>query len=307
MLPLLLAEAAPAATRLHLTYEVTAETDVVDDNYAKGRKKAVAAAMREAVKMALEELLGEQVYEAEQRALRKIVSQARRYVRSYRFLYADDDFDLMIAEVKLEVSLYTEALRKKLRALGALTGPGGERTVVILTKETRFAGSAETAVGNARLISEMAIVEKFLAAGIQVVRRSSIRGLITEEMIANAAKGDIEAAVDIGLKTGADTVIVGNSVSSLMPGDATTDPTVRANISLKAVSASQSVIIAAKSDFAVATGEDAITAEAAAFEEVSIKLSAFLLDSIRQFWEKKPDPSPAPKTPVTSPHPITDL
>ena len=84
-------------------YDVTAEVDVLGDNYVKARQQAVNAAMQEAVKVALEEMLGSEVYKANHRLLRKTIARARRYVRGYRFLEANDNSDEMIVEVHLVI------------------------------------------------------------------------------------------------------------------------------------------------------------------------------------------------------------
>ncbi|MEC7640614.1 MAG: hypothetical protein VYC17_00510 [Nitrospinota bacterium] len=291
-------------------YDVMAEVDVLGDNYVKARQQAVNAAMREAVKVALEEMLGSEVYKANHRLLRKTIARARRYVRGYRFLESNDNSVEMIVEVHLEVTLFTEILRKKLLALGILTAPGAEGTVVILIKENSVSVPDETGFWDHIPFAETALAKGFEGAGFLVVKRNKLRGRVSEETALEAVHGDIETATDIGLKTGADMVIVGNAISKRMSGQSALDlQTVRANISLKVVSPSNSVIIAAKSDFATADGEDVVTGEQEAFDKVCEKLSGFLVDSIRKHRDKKTEIPATPQPQLSKPPALslTDL
>ena len=141
-----------------------------------------------------------------------------------------------------------------------------------------------------------------------MVLRDSIRGLTSEETVVKAAQGDIISAVDIGLMTGAEIVIVGNAVSSLLDENADTGlQPVQTSMSLKAVSAPTSTIIAAKSEFASAALKDPVEGENEAFEKVSAKMAGFLLKSIRRYWNKDTEAPPAPSRPSTPPMPLTDL
>ncbi len=144
--------------------------------------------------------------------------------------------------------------------------------------------------------------QKFIEGGIHAVNRGSIVDLISEEAISRAARGDISAAVDIGLKTGAEIVIVGNAVSSLLgSGSSSALKTIQANLSLKAVSTNKAVVIAAKSDFVVVKTTQESKGELEAFVTVSEKLSDFLVEAVRRFWN--PKPKALPKTSI-KPQPL---
>lgn len=290
-------------------YEVAAETDVLGENFVKARKKAVATALREAVQSALQEILGEETYRVNLRLLRRIVSRARRYVRGYRFLETHDNSSERVVVVRLEVTLFTEALRKQLQVLGLLTGPGAEGAVAILIKEKSFSSPQEAGFWDFTPFSETALAQRFADAGFHVVERDVLRDLVSEKMILSAVRGDVQAAADIGLKTGADMVVVGSAVSAQTPGALALEPkTIRANISLKVVSVLNSVIIAAKSDFATAEGEDMLTGEQKAFRKASAKLGEFLIDSIRRFRNKEPETAaPRPKPSQSPALPMADL
>lgn len=306
---------AVAAEKLRSSYEASGVSAVSDDNYVNARKRAVVSAMRQAVRKGIEDMAGEAVTEGGKDALEAIIAQGEDYVSSYRFLYANDNFTERVAEVKLEVSLYIGALRKQLRTLGILGLSGGERAVAILIREKSLSIPAKAGFWDSVPISETALARHLAAAGIQIIGRSAVREAIDEAAVVAATKGDIAVAAQIGLRIGVDIIIVGSAVSSDAGG--ATEPgqkNIQANISLTAVSSAKSSVIAAKSDFAVAQA-DGLKGELEAFEKASGKISAFLLKSIRQFWEQKPaaaapGTSPAPGTPQPAPsvpHPSTDL
>lgn len=308
---LLLSAEGEAKTQLPSVYKVAGKAKAVRNNFVKAREKAVASAMRRAVKRALQKLVDAALFQSHRRVLGEILSQAPRYVKSYRFLDFEDDPSNRVSRVTLEVTLYAEALRKKLMTLQVLTGPSGKETVVVLIKETVFTLPEEPSFWDYVPISETALVLKFMEAGIQALSRNALRGLVDEESIANALKGDMAAAVDIGLKTGADTVVIGRAVSLRVPED-TGEPGlefVRVNMSLKAVSTASSVMIAAKSEFASASGTDVLSGELEAFDKATAKLSGFFVDAIRRFREKKSAPPSglAVSKPPASPLSITDL
>ena len=286
------------------SYEALAEAPTVKENYSASRKTATNRAMRESVRHALQDLLGQSAYNARLGSLKQILARSHRYVRNYRYLDSQDDMENKVSRVKIEVSLYMDALRKKLARLGILSARSGKRSVVILIKEKSFTSRANSSLWDYTPISEVALGQSFIEAGIHAVDRGSIVDLISEETIHRAAGGDISAAVDIGLKTGADVVIVGNAVSALLAGASSSAlKTIQASLSLKAVSTNGAVVIAAKSDFAIVKTTQELKGELQAFESVSAKLSGFLVDAVRRFWDPKPRTTATPLTAV-KPQPL---
>jgi hypothetical protein len=101
--------------------------------------------------------------------------------------------------------------------------------------------------------------------------------------------------------------------------------TVQANLTLRAVSTTQSTVIAARSDFASVEAEEEFKGELQAFEVVGKKMAVFFLDSMKRYWEPKtvspdaavdagePDPEnpdlldPIPEPPDSTPSIMEDL
>lgn len=291
------------------SYEVKAKSNASNGDFVRARENAVAQAMRTAVDQYLHDVLGEEEYERHERSIRNIVHDAGRYVRSYRFISADDNVQTETSEVELEVGLFADALRKRLSVMGilAMQAPAGTRTVVVLINEKNLSFNDSTSFWDTKPLSESILVKAFSAAGINVIHREAVRDLINEETVFRAAKGDIGAAIEIGQKAGADVVVVGNAVSSLVDEGASPKP-VQIGMSLKAISSLKARVVAAKSDFTVIKRPKQTDAEAEALEAVSKKLGDFFLVSIQRFWNPSSlAPSESAPPPSTPARPLDDL
>lgn len=286
-----------------LSYEAEAEAPAINENYKESRKSATNRAMRRSVNEALQDLLGDSAYAANQESLTQILSRSHRYVKSYNYLESVDDVDNKVSRVKIEVSLYIDALRRRLARLGVLSAKSGKRSVVVLIIEKSFTSREDSSLWDYTPIAEVALGQKFIEGGIHVINRGSIVDLISEETISRAAKGDVSAAVDIGLQTGAEIVVVGNAVLSIAGSRNSTLKNIQANLSLKVISTNRASVIAAKSDFASVKTTQELKGELQAFELVSEKLSGFLVDAIRRFWNPSSRAKSSPK-PDVAPQPL---
>ena len=308
--------AAPAGAQMvpSPTYEVEAEARVKNENYLESKRKATRLGFRRAVESAIEDLMGPAAYSKRMGSFGKILSRSQRYVRNYRYLESLDDPENQVSKVKLEVALYIDALQKKLAGMGAISARAGLRSVVILIKERSVAVSKSSRGWDYVPTSEMILGQKFIEEGIKVINRRSVVGLVSEESISQAARGNISAAVDIGFRTGAEIVIVGNAISSLIGNTSSAVKTIQANLSLKVISTTKAVVVAAKSDFAITKDTDIVNGELDAFEKASDKLSGFIYNSIQRFWNPQPVASrkqkeakpgaKVPPKPEPKPHPM---
>lgn len=283
------------------SYEAKATSNAGNGDFVRARDRAVAQVMRQAVDMYLHDFLGEDVYGLHEVALKKIVREGERYVRSYRYIYADDNIKAETSEVELEVTLFTDAIRRKLGSIGVIAAhaPTGVRTVVVLINEKNLSSDRSESFWDAKPVSEGLLVKSFTSAGIKVVSRDSVRDKIKEETVLRAAKGDVGAAIDIGQKAGADIVVVGNVVSTLLDEGSGPNP-VQVSMSLKAISSLKVKVVAAKSDFIAVKKPLQAEAEMEAFDKVSKKLGDFFLASVQRFWNPSSaapsESSPAPAT-----------
>jgi len=285
-------------------YEGAATVQVQGENYVVARKKAVNLALKNGLEEALKEAMG---FEASQGDLRKILRRASSYVKSYRFAEAHDDPFGKTSEVRLEMRFFSSAVRQALAGLGVVTGLVSENKLVVLIKETSFTSAPVTSFWDIFPISETQLVKNLMEEGIEVIGREQVREMVSETTVLNAIKGDLKSARSIGLKTGADIVIVGTAVSSLRGKTELEEiKTVQANINVKVVSTLEFSLIAAKTDFSTIKHEYALQAELEAFDNASEKLADFLIPSFHRYWEKGVE-APVKKVPEAPPLSMTDM
>ena len=288
------------------SYEGVASIPVKNKNYVAARKKAVAFAMKNAMESAFKDLMGEEEFASNQRDLKKIIRRASRYVKSYRYLQALDDLENKVSEVILEVRFFSGAVNQVLAGMGVVAHPLSENKVVVLMKENSFTSAPLASFWDVVPISETQLANNFLESGIEVVDRNSIRDVVPESIVLSAIKGNLDDARNIGLKAGADIVILGTAVSKLKKNNDIKMKMVQVNISIKAVSILDSYLIAAKSDFASVKNEYELSAELEAFDVTSQKLADFLLPSLYNYWEKGMQ-TPIKKAPDALPMPMADM
>ncbi len=296
---------AQAQVQVKLTHQVSAKVAVHGNNYVKARKKAVSLAFQSALEKALQNFMGEQKFIENQKDFSEVLAHADRYVQSYRFIDAVDDPIGKTSEVIMEVTLFPNALGTSLGHTGLVTVPGSMKHVVLLISETSITSGEGDDFWDTMPISEAALVQNLTEAGVNVVLRDPIRDNVPEEMVLNAVKGNVNDAIQIGLKVGADIVILGNAMSNKLENQSVSgEYSIQTNISVRVISALKSEVVAAKSDFATAQNEDLLVGELEAFGEVSGKLSDFLLSSLSRHWEA---PATSPNVESVSPPPATSL
>ncbi len=288
---------------LQLSYEVEGKSSVKNSDYSQGQAIAVDYAFRSALTMALQDLLGGSVYRRNRKALGEMLKRPKKYVKQYRFLeFYDSDVE-QFSRVKLEVVFFPEAINRALSKLGVLSSLVKPNTALILVSEKSLSAEIPPDFWEYVPISEVAMLQKFLAAGVNVTTRDKISEMVDEGVVFEAIHGNLDAAVDIGLKAKVDIVIVGTAVTMRLGnenGEGLT--TVQANLTLRAISTTQSTVIAARSDFATVEAEEEFNGELQAFEVVGTKMAVFFLDTMKRYWKPQPDVAvgidePGPESP----------
>jgi post-segregation antitoxin (ccd killing protein) len=303
-----------AQGQIQLTHEVTAEVSVLGNDFVKARKLAVSLALKSALEKALRNFLGDEKFEENQKSFAKTLKQSERYVQSYRFIEAVDDPLGKTAAVVMQVTLFPNALGKSLSNTGISAGEAKLKKVVLLISEKSLTSGEVATFWETVPISEAALAQNFIESGVELVARDQIQNIVSEENVLNAVNGNVNDAVQIGLQAGADVVILGNAVSSQQENQVVPEEsTIQATISVRAISALTSTVIAAKSDFATAHHKDLLAGELQAFGDASKKLSEFLLSSLNRYWQAPStsqgiqDNQPQPASPLALPLSMEDL
>ena len=69
-----------------LLYEAEGKSSVKDNNYSRGRALAVDYAFKNALAVALQDLLGGSAYRRNKKSLAKMLKRPKKYIKQYRFL-----------------------------------------------------------------------------------------------------------------------------------------------------------------------------------------------------------------------------
>jgi len=303
-----------AQGQIQLTYQVNAQVSVFGNDFGKARELAVSLGFKSALEQALRNFLGDEKFLANQKSFVKTMAHAERYVQSYRFLEAVDDPILKTSEVVMQVTLFPNALGNSLSNTGIAVGSVSSKRVVILISEKSLTSGATISFWDALPISEAALTQNFAEKGVNLIPRDRVQDAVSEENVLNAVKGNVNSAVQIGLKVGADIVILGNAVSNRLDNQMDSgESVVQTTISVRVISTLTSTVIAAKSDFATARNADLFAGELQAFGDASRKLSEFLLRSLERYWQAPsasqsvPDRQSQPSTTVAPPLSMEDL
>lgn len=268
------------------TYEVIVEVPVVRNNFVSARKKAIKIALRTALEQDLREILDNDEFERNRPEIQKILRAPKDYVKSYRFLESYDDPDQLVSYVNLEVIFFQNAINKSLKRRGVILGLDSVKQVVILINESNLNSEKETSFFGTVPIAEALLSKSFVEAGISVVNRDLIRYEVSEKTIMSAIQGSISAAASIGSTVGVDIVILGNATSTTVINKKKINlKIVQVGINVKAISSSQSKVVAAKSDFSTVTRDEIFESETVASYRAGKKITEFLIPAIQKYWE----------------------
>jgi len=299
-----------AQGQIQLTYQVNAHVSVFGNDFVKARELAVSLGFKSALEKALRNFLGDEKFTANQKNFAKTLNHAERYVQSYRFIEDEDDPIGKTSKVVMQVTLFPNALGKSMSNTGMAIGSASSKKVVILISEKSLTSATVDSFWETVPISEAALAQNFTENGVTVISRDLVKDTVSEENVLNAVKGNVNSAVQIGLKVGADIVIVGHALSNRLENQIESGQSaIQTTISVRVISALTSTVIAAKSDFATARNKDLLAGELEAFGDAGRKLSEFLLNSLNRYWkapsvsqsvQDSQPPVPSPGAPPSS-------
>jgi hypothetical protein len=275
----ILTTAANPATPVQSSFEIKATAPAVNGDFVTARKKAVNEALRLAVETVLKQILGASGLAAHEATVNAILKKPDAYVKSYRFLDSQDKIAEQSVEVTVEVTLFVEALRGRLGAGGAHVEKAESKSILILVQDRAAISPGGGTFWDLRAVCETLLIKYFGESGLRAVGREALRGLVSEELVLRAVKGDLGAAAEIGARAGAGVVVVGNSLTRELAGDSG-QKTVEAGVNLKGLDVRKSRIIAAKSELASQRRPNAQDAEQEALQQATRKQADFFIASI---------------------------
>jgi hypothetical protein len=250
---------------------------IVNQNHARARDRAIVDGLRGCVEQALVELVEpELILDNYPLIAAEVLERAEGYIRRYRIFHEEAVPDETIYRVAVQASVAQSLLKSNLHAMGLYVERRGKPKVMVLLEEVAADG-AEPPGGSP---SRRAFVEHFQSRGFPVVEDAEAGGSASDQALA----GNAQAAASLGLKSGAQVVLMGKTVlRRILPATGLGPPSYQATISVRAVDAKEARVVAVGSESAVALAGE--TSEpVGVIKEAASKVAAFMADQLMIQW-----------------------
>lgn len=265
---------------------------VSNENWASARKAAIAAAMHQAVAIQLSRLLGAEGknFEDHQDALENILSNSVDYVQSYQIVEEIENKQEKSTTVRLLAGLFNAELTEALYNEGVLGSKkiAGKTRIVILIGEKNFEGDGRTLpFGEFEPISEALLAKAFNEGEIDVLGRFTVEEKAAPESLEMALKGDIKAAIAVGIQCGVEGVIMGTAISRELPPNPQNPSGIstQANISLRLIRVDKGAVVGINSAFSKGEGATKEESEREAMSKASEEVGKFFIKQIKSLWK----------------------
>ncbi len=290
---LALAPAAAPAEESVKTAEATGEAAVADDLQA-ARKAAQDDAMRGCVQQVAATLVTASTETDQGQLLSdKVFAHSQGYVRKFTVLEDRQDGNVWLTKLRCEVS--EAKLDEDLMAFGIAYRRAGMPRVMVLVAEQSITATEASGWwqggGNAAdlRVMENAFMDRMEKSGFTFIDPEVLSGKLTLESI--GADPNVAKAREIGLKAGAEVVVVGRAVAKPLgeiPIDGGTFFSAVANVSARAVRTDTGEVIAA-AEFTGTAGKgfERTTAGRNALSEAGRQLARDLFAKIGRVWVKE--------------------
>jgi hypothetical protein len=156
----------------------------------------------------------------------------------------------------------------------------------VLLKEKSMTADTDFNFWESVPIAEVSMYKYLVAQSIKTLKRDEVRDKLPDNLVLRAVNGDPQASVEVGLKSAAEVVVLGNAMSAVVEEDPESGmKTIQANLNVRAISATKGTLIAAKSEIATVQVNQDFDGELKAFERVSENMVRFLVDALNRYWE----------------------
>ena len=159
-----------------------------------------------------------------------------------------------------------------------------EKARVMVLIEEKVAGMFGTTAWEKMGEAEAVVMEKFIAAGFNVVDPKTVKASITRDEALTMISGDARASAVAGLQYGAQFVVIGKALSKNAGGGIlnTTMQSLQASIQARVIRTDDSAVIASGSAQAAKAHIDELQGGVLAIKEASNKLADTLIQDIRK-------------------------
>lgn len=268
---------------------ITAEgvVAITGENMVIFREKAIDDALRRAVEQAVGTMISSDTMTNNFVLVHdKILAQTSGYVKNYQIIKegrVGQEF-----RVTVMADIGRDNLQRSLEALGLLHVLKEKPKVMVIIEEKvggLFGTTAWENVGQA----ESTIMERFIAAGFNVVDPAQVRANIPRDKALRLLEGDPKAAAAAGLQYGAQVVITGRSFSKNAGGKllGTQMQSIQATLQARVIRSDDGRVISSRSEQGTRAHIDEMQGGVLAIKEASEKLSDVLMNDILGSWKKE--------------------
>lgn len=287
--------AAPLPTGAQVGEGTEVEAEGIGAVVAGDRAKAREDAVRDALRNAVERVVGthvssETLVENFQLVQDRILTRTRGYISRYEVVGETDEGDLIGVRVR---ALVKEAdLVGDLEAIGLLLARKNYPRLLVLVDETIFVdeGNEERQPASVdAAVSAAGIMERLQPRGFRFVDPAVVAQNVEANLIASAVEGDLAGAAGIGRSYGADVVVVGRTVARRNTGVGEllgSMVSMQASISLQLLRADTGEILTTSSESAAGIGPGPTDAASRAIAKGLDSLIPRLEERLLERWSQ---------------------
>ena len=183
--------------------------DIFGGRVGQARDTAIEDALRNSVEQAVGTLLHSDSIVQNGRLIQdEIISNSRGYIKNFNLVEEEEEEHIYLVTVEAYVS--NEQIQDDLAAIGLLSARKHKPRIMVVIPEFRTRDNRKRSLDPA---GETEIIKKLLEKGFKVVDQSQIRKIRYNDQVRAAIDGDIELSKKLGLRYGAEIIIVGEAFS----------------------------------------------------------------------------------------------
>jgi hypothetical protein len=297
--PLLLVAVCPLcifvlATNILAQEQITVTSSgmgvIIAGDVGKARDEALNDALRKAVEQAVGTIISARsVVENAVLIEDNIYSRTSGYIRSYDLVREGKSVNIPNTyEVTVTAAVSTAGLKDDLAALGILIERKGFPRLLVLIEEKNIEEHQWVREAHNLNTAEQKVQEMFRDKGFEFVdQKTAFKNLRRDQEMA-INRGDTEAAVALGNRSGAEVIITGNAIAKKSSVEVELGGmiSVQANVNLRAIRTDNADIIATASASAPQVHIDDVTGGVMAIQKATEKAAEQLSEQIIAAWSE---------------------
>jgi hypothetical protein len=263
---------------------------VIAGDLGKARDEALNDALRKAVEQAVGTMISSQsIVENAILIEDNIYSKTSGYIKGYDIVREGQSVNIPNTyEVALTATVSTASLKDDLAAIGILLQRKGLPRMMVIVEEKNIEQHEWVREAHNLNSAEQKVQEIFRSKGFDFVdQKTAFRNLKRDQESA-INRGDTQAAVALGNRSGAEVVITGNAIAkkSSTNVDLGGMISIQANVNMRAIRTDNADIIATASASAPQVHIDDVTGGVLAIQKASEKAAEQLSEQIIATWSE---------------------